>query len=320
MLNYIMRRLNLLLFTLLMLSLLAYCIDVTLVNPRADGLVGGYFRFLARLLEGDLGFSSSSNQPVAELIRLHLPATVELCLAALLLAMLMGITLGTLAALNQGRWVDRIILGLSLLGYSMPAYWLGMLLIMTLSMDLGWLPSSGQLSLLYEVKPVTGFTLMDTWLSHSPYREAAFRDALAHLLLPAVVLAIVPTTEVIRLVRGAMINVLKQNYIKAAFSRGLSAPRVMFKHGLRNALPPIVPMLSLQFGSLVTAAVITEVVFSWPGMGRWLVNSIQARDYAAIEGGVLVIACFLVVVNLLSESLTTLLYPAKRKDLYGQED
>jgi len=320
MLNYIMRRLNLLIFILLMLSLLAYGIDVTLVNPPQGGLVGGYFHFLGRLLAGDLGFSSSSNQPVADLIRLHLPATVELCLAALLLAMLMGITLGTLAALKQGRWLDRIILGLSLLGYSMPAYWLGMLLIMAFSMELGWLPSSGQLSLLYEVSPVTGFTLVDTWLSHSPYREAAFRDALAHLLLPAVVLAIVPTTEVIRLVRGAMINVLKQNYIKAAFSRGLSAPTVMFKHGLRNALPPIVPMLSLQFGSLVTAAVITEVVFSWPGMGRWLVNSIQVRDYAAIEGGVLVIACFLVVVNLLSESLSTLLYPAKRKDLYGQED
>ncbi len=320
MLNYIMRRLNLLFFTLLMLSLLAYIIDYSLVNQGAEGLVGGYFRFLGRLTEGDLGFSSSSNLPVADLIRLHLPATVELCLAALLLALLMGITLGTLAALNQGRWIDRIILGLSLLGYSMPAYWLGMLLIMTLSMDLGWLPSSGQLSLLYEVKPVTGFTLVDAWLSQSPYRQAAFRDALAHLLLPAVVLAIVPTTEVIRLVRGSMINVLKQNYIKAAFSRGLSATRIMLKHGLRNALPPIVPMLSLQFGSLVTAAVITEVVFSWPGMGRWLVNSILVRDYAAIEGGVLVIACFLVVVNLLSESLTTLLYPAKRKDLYGQED
>lgn len=320
MFNYIVRRLNLLLFTLLMLTLLAYCIDYSLVNQGAEGMVGGYFRFLGRLMDGDLGFSASSKLPVADSIRLHLPATVELCLAALLLAMVMGITLGTLAALNQGRWIDRIILGLSLLGYAIPAYWLGMLLIMTLSMDLGWLPSSGQLSLLYEVKPVTGFTLVDAWLSHSPYRQAALHDALAHLLLPAVVLAIVPTTEVIRLVRASMINVLKQNYIKAAFSRGLSAPRVMFKHGLRNALPPIVPMLSLQFGSLVTAAVITEVVFSWPGMGRWLVNSILARDYAAIEGGVLVIACFLVVVNLLSESLTMLLYPAKRKDLYGQED
>ncbi len=319
MLIYTLRRLNLLFFTLLLLSFFAYWLEYHLSAPSDQSLLPGYFHYLERLLQGDLGLSRVTGQPVRELILRHAPATLELCLTAVLIASLLGIPLGTLAALYKGRSADIGILGASLLGYSIPVYWLAMLVIATFSMRLGWFPSSGQLGLLYEIAPVTGLTLLDTWLSEHPYRMAAFLDALHHLLLPALVLALAPTTEVIRQVRNSMANVLKQNYIKAAFSRGHSSLNVVLFHGLRNALPPILPILSLQFGTIVTSAIITEVVFEWPGLGRWLVTSIAARDYAAIQAGMLVIASLLVLANILTELFTTLLYPAKRKELYGHQ-
>ena len=318
MLIFTLRRRNLLIFTLLILSVLAYWLEYRL-GDGDQSLWVGYIQFLQRLLSGDLGISSQSGRPILETIMLYLPATLELCLAAAIIAIVVGVLLGTLAALNQGKTIDIGIMGFSVLGSSIPVYWLAQLLIMLLAMHFQLLPSSGQLNLLYEVEPTTGFMLVDTWLMPGPNRWPAFISALQHLCLPALTLALLPTTEVTRLVRSSMLEVLKQNYIKAAFSRGWSPLSVITKHGLRNALPPILPQLSLQFGAIITSAIVIEQVFEWPGLGHWLISSIMSRDYIAIQASMLLISSLLLVLNIVTELLSTLLYPAKRKESYGQQ-
>ena len=186
-------------------------------------------------------------------------------------------------------------------------------------MLLGIFPSSGQINLLYEIEPVTGFTLIDSLLSSDNHDLSAFYNALQHLLLPASALALLPTTEVIRLVRSSMGEVLRQNYIKAAFSRGLSPWSVLRRHALRNAIPPILPTISMQFNTIMTSAIIIEMIFEWPGLGRWLMSSIAGRDYVAIQAGLLTISAMLIAINIGTELFTNLLYPVKRKELYGQQ-
>lgn len=319
MLIYILRRLSLLFFTLLILSLLAYGMDRSINAYPETGLLSGYIEFVSRFFSGNWGFSSVTGEPVLDNVLSYLPATLGLSLAGIILATIIGVTLGSIAAIYRERLPDIMITNLSLLGFSIPVYWLATLLIMTLAMQLGWFPSSGQLSLLYQIIPVTGFSLLDCWLSDSPYRMEAFLNALQHLVLPASVLALATTTEVIRLVRNSLSEVMAQGYIKAALSRGQSTWSVILAHGLRNALPPILPTLSMQFGTIVTSAIITEQIFEWPGLGRWLVSSISARDFASVQACMLVIAIALIIINICSELLTVLFYPAKRKALYAQQ-
>lgn len=319
MLNYTLRRLNLLLFTLLLLTLLSYGLEYRLAPGLKPEFLGGYVSYLHRLLTGHLGISTVTGRPVIEAILHNLPPTLELCLAATLLASIGGILLGTLSALNQGRRLDLAIQGISLIGSSIPVYWLAQLFIMFFAMHLRLFPSSGQMNLLYEIEPKTGFVLLDCWLNQGPERMSSLMNALEHLFLPALALALLPMTSVTRLVRTSMIDVLKQNYIKAAFSRGWSPWTVIWRHGLHNALPPILPQLSLQFGVIITSAIIIEQVFEWPGMGQWLITSIMNRDYVAIQASVLLISGMLIILNILTELVSNLFYPAQRKELYGQQ-
>ncbi|WP_024872798.1 ABC transporter permease [Tolumonas lignilytica] len=315
MLIYTLRRLSLLFFTLLILSLLAYGIDRNINSVQSSG----YFEYVHHFLTGQWGFSNVTGEPVLNSVLSYLPATLGLALAGIILATIVGVTLGAVSAIYRDRIPDILISNLSLLGFSIPIYWLATLLTMTLAMQLGWFPSSGQLSLLYQIKPITGFSLLDCWLSDNPDHMDAFFNALQHLILPASVLALATTTEVIRLVRKSLSEVIGQGYIKAALSRGHSTWSVILTHGLRNALPPILPMLSMQFGTIVTSAIITEQMFEWPGLGRWLISSILARDFAAVQACMLVIAITLIIINICSELLTVLFYPAKRKALYAQQ-
>jgi len=319
MLFYTLRRLSLLFFTLLILSLLAYSIDRHINGSDTAGFIHGYYGFVTNFLHGNWGTSSVTGDPVLDTVLAYLPATLGLSMAAIFLATLIGITLGMLAALYRNRLPDTIIYNFSLLGFSIPIYWLATLLIMTLAMQLGWFPSAGQLSLLYQITPITGFSLLDCWLSDKPYHMEAMLDALQHLILPASVLSLVTTTEVIRLVRNSLSEVMGQSYIKAALSRGRSTWHVALTHGLRNALPPILPMMSMQFGTIVTSTIITEQMFEWPGLGRWLVSSITARDFASVLACMMVIAIALIIINVFSELLTVLFYPAKRKAMYAQQ-
>ncbi|EKP0308262.1 ABC transporter permease subunit [Aeromonas veronii] len=319
MLLYILRRINLLLITLLALTLVAYLLEYRLLAHELS-FWRGYPDFLHRIMAGDLGTSSVSGRPVLDEIRHYFPATLILCLAAFAISLLVGIPLGTLAALSQGKTLDISIMTAGLIGYAVPVFWLALLVVMLFSLDLGWLPSSGQISLLYDVPSITGIALIDVLLSHEPWRQAALHDALRHLILPSLVLAVVPTTEVIRHVRSSLIDVMKQNYIKAAASRGLSKAQIVWRHGLKNALPPVLPLLGLQLGSVLTSAMITEVVFEWHGIGRWLISSIALQDFVAIRGATLVVASFVILISVSTELLTTLIYPARRKELYAKQN
>lgn len=319
MLLYLLRRLTLLLSTLVMLTLIAYGLEFQLLSSGEQEFSHGYILFLQQLLAGDFGVSSVSGLPVLGALGQYFPATLELCLAAFIFSLVIGVPAGTWAALRVGRWQDTTILTGTLIGYSMPVFWLGLLLVMFFSLNLGWLPVSGQLSLLYEVKQVTGIMTIDTLLMDSSYRWQAFLDALRHLVLPALVLAIVPTTEVIRQIRSALLEVLKQDYMRAALTKGLSEHYVMLRHGLRNAFPIAIPTLGLQFGTVLTSAIMTEIVFDWPGLGRWLITSIALQDYAAIKGGTLAIATFAIVASAVVEVVSTLIYPARRKAIYARQ-
>ena len=318
MLIYTLRRINLLLCTLLLLSMVSYCVYRQSTEFQ-NGWFGGYYAYVLKLFSGDLGTSPLTGKPVVEMIAQHLPATLELCLSAIIIALIVGVTLGTVAAFRLGRPTDWLISGISIICAAIPVYWLALLLILIFSMLLGLFPSSGQINLLYEIEPVTGFTLIDSLLSSDNHDLSAFYNALQHLLLPASALALLPTTEVIRLVRSSMGEVLRQNYIKAAFSRGLSPWSVLRRHALRNAIPPILPTISMQFNTIMTSAIIIEMIFEWPGLGRWLMSSIAGRDYVAIQAGLLTISAMLIAINIGTELLTNLLYPVKRKELYGQQ-
>ncbi|MGO1245979.1 MAG: ABC transporter permease [Oceanisphaera sp.] len=319
MLLYLLRRFILLLSTLLMLTLIAYVLEFQLMNEHSPAFFSGYITFINQLLAGDFGVSSVSGLPVLGALNQYFPATLELCIAAFIISLFVGIPAGTLAALRVGRWQDTLILTGTLIGYSVPVFWLGLLVVMFFSLHLGWLPVSGQLSLLYDIKQVTGIMTIDTLLADNAYRWPAFWDALRHLILPALVLAIVPTTEVIRQIRSALLEVLKHNYIRAVLTKGLSDRHVILRHGLRNALPMAIPTLGLQFGTVLTSAIMTEIVFDWPGLGRWLVTSIALQDYAAIKGGTLAIATFTIVASAGVEVMSTLIYPARRKAIYAKQ-
>jgi cationic peptide transport system permease protein len=276
-----------------------------------------YFAYLGHITNGDLGLSMASQSDISTEIVNLLPATIELSLVALFIAMLVGIPLGFIAAIKHSKITDNLILSVSMLGYSIPIFWLGLLAILTFSINLGWFPSAGQISLLFEIELVTGIQFIDILLSDSPYKWQAFRDASAHIILPACVIAVAPATIFIRLARTSMIEVLETSYIRAASAKGLTFKQIIFRHAIRNALIKIIRHVGLQFANLVTIAMVTEVIFSWPGIGRWLIESIYQRDYTAIESGLLVLSCFIFIVHILTDFIYAALNPLARGNKYG---
>ncbi len=272
-----------------------------------------YILYVRRLITGEWGLSFSSQQPVLHEVKTVLPATLELAAYALAVSLLVGIPLGLLAAIKQGSLLDRIITIGASIGYSLPVFWWALLLIMLFSLQLGLLPTSGRLSVLYEIPPVTGFMLIDIWQSNVTYKTAALYDAMRHLALPTLILATYPTTVMVRFVRDSMLEVLAQNYVKTARAKGLTRGQVLYHHGLRNALLPVTHQVGLQFSTLITLAMMTEVIFSWPGIGQWLISSIYQRNFTAIQAGVLVLSSVVVFVNMFTEILHTLLNPLARK-------
>jgi dipeptide transport system permease protein len=255
-----------------------------------------YGFYILRLLHGDLGRSIVTHKPVIEEFTSLFPATMELSLCAILFALCVGLPAGIIAATGRNSIFDHGVMGLSLTGYSMPIFWWGLLLILLFSVQLGWTPVSGRIAILYYVQPVTGFLLIDTLLSGEP---GAFRSALSHLILPTIVLGTVPLAVIARMTRSAMLEVLGEDYIRTARAKGLSNFRVIAIHALRNALIPIVTVIGLQVGVLFTGAILTETIFSWPGVGKWLIEGINRRDYPVLQGGTLLIGAIIMTVNLL---------------------
>ncbi|CAE1145757.1 putrescine export ABC transporter permease SapB [Serratia rhizosphaerae] len=319
MIIFTLRRCLLLIITLFFLTLVGF--SLSYFTPHAPlsgaGLWDAYQFYFTSLLHWDFGVSSINGQAIDEQLREVFPATMELCILAFALALFIGIPLGIIAGVMRGKWQDTAISTFALLGFSIPVFWLALLLMLFFSLHLGWLPVSGRFDLLYQVQPVTGFALVDAWLSDSPYRSEMIASALRHMILPIAALAVAPTTEVVRLMRISTDEVFSQNYIKAAATRGLSRFTIIRRHVLHNALPPIIPKLGLQFSTMLTLAMITEVVFSWPGLGRWLINAIRQQDYAAISAGVMLVGSLVITINVLADILGAATNPLKHKEWYA---
>ncbi|GAA4521396.1 ABC transporter permease subunit [Chelativorans composti] len=268
-----------------------------------------YLDYLGGVLRGDLGNSIVTRRPVLDEFLSLFPATLELSICAILVAVLVGVPLGIVAAVKRGSWFDQSVMGFALVGYSMPIFWWGLLLIILFSGVLQWTPVSGRISLLYFFPPVTGFMLIDSLLSG---QAGAFKSAVSHLILPTIVLATIPLAVIARQTRSAMLEVLSEDYVRTARAKGLPPQRVIGLHALRNALIPVVTTIGLQIGVLMAGAILTETIFSWPGIGKWMVDSVFRRDYTVVQGGLLLIAGIIMIVNLLVDVLYGLINPRIR--------
>ncbi len=254
-----------------------------------------YLDYLTDVLKGDLGTSIVTKRPVLGEFLSLFPATLELSICAILLAVVFGVPAGVIAAVKRGTWFDQSIMGVALVGYSMPIFWWGLLLIIFFSGYLQWTPVSGRISLMYFFPPVTGFMLIDSLLSG---QAGAFKSAVTYLILPTIVLGTIPLAVIARQTRSAMLEVLGEDYVRTARSKGLSPYRVIGVHALRNALIPVITTIGLQVGVLLAGAILTETIFSWPGIGKWMVDAVFKRDYAVVQGGLLLIAGVIMLVNL----------------------
>lgn len=268
-----------------------------------------YWRFISRAVRGDFGRSIRTGQAVVEQIAAALPATVELALVSFLLTVLFGLGAGTASAVKRGSALDGVVRIISLAGVGMPAFWLGLMLVMVVSYRLGWLPATGRLSVFADLPRITGFHLIDSLLARD---FQSFGDACRHLVLPAITLSITSTATLERMTRSSMLEVLRQDYMVTARAKGLPEYMVIGKHALKNSMISVVTVLGLQFGNMLGGAALTETIFAWPGMGRLMVTAIGARDIPVVQSCVLVIAVFFSVVNFGVDILYSLLNPRIR--------
>jgi len=272
-------------------------------------LVVQYLDYLGGVLTGDFGSSIVTKAPILDQFLALFPATVELSLCAMILAIIIGIPAGVIAAIKRGSFFDQSLMGVALVGYSMPIFWWGLLLIILFSGILQWTPVSGRISLMYFFPPVTGFMLIDSLLSG---QKGAFISALSHLALPSIVLATIPLAAIARQTRSAMLDVPSEDYVRTARATGLTPFRAVGIPALRNAMIPVITTIGLQIGVMLAGAILTETIFSWPGIGKWMVDSVFRRDYPVIQGGLLLIAGIIMIVNLIVDLLYGLINPRIR--------
>ncbi len=273
-------------------------------------VVTQYFLFIKNAIQGDLGSSVVSKRPVTQEFFDRFPATFELGMLAMFFAIVLGIPLGIIAAVKRNTAVDYSVMGVSLVGYSMPIFWWGLVLILFFSVTWGITPVSGRISAVYYIPQVTGFYLIDTWLSGEGF--AAFADAISHMILPAIAMGTIPLAVIARMTRSSLLEVINEDYIRTARAKGLSAYTVIVGHALKNALIPVITVIGLMFGSILTGAILTETIFSWPGIGKWLVKSVEARDYPVIQGGILLIAIMIMFVNIAVDAIYAFVNPRIR--------
>ena len=332
MLGYLVRRLVLLVPILLGLSLLVFLFIRALPGGPAIALLGErgtqqdraqieenlgldqpihvqYARYVRNLASGDLGSSVLTRRPVSEELARRFPATVELSIAAMIFALGVGIPLGYIAAKRYQGVLDNVSLVMSLIGVSIPVFFLALLLKYVFAVKLGWLPSIGRVGILQDLDHPTNFYVVDAILTGN---WEALGDVLRHLVLPAIALGTIPLAIVARITRAATLDVLSEDYVRTARAKGLDPMVVDRRHILRNAMLPVVTVIGLQTGLLLTGAVLTETVFSWPGMGTLIVNAIRTRDYAVLQGGILFFAVVFVLVNLLVDISYAFLNPRIR--------
>ncbi|HYT98154.1 MAG TPA: ABC transporter permease subunit [Casimicrobiaceae bacterium] len=268
-----------------------------------------YVEYVGQLLRGNLGTSLTTHEDVSAEFLTLFPATIELAFFALLFAVVVGLPAGILAAIKRNTVADYAVMGASLTGYSMPIFWWALLLILFFSVYLGWTPVSGRISVEYDVPAITGFMLIDTLRSGD---LGAFRSALSHLILPSIALGTIPLAVIARMTRSSMLEVLREDYVRTARAKGLPRWQVIVVHALRNALIPVITVIGLQVGLLLSGAILTETIFSWPGVGNWLIHGVQSRDYPVVQGGILLIATIVITVNLIVDMLYGVINPRIR--------
>jgi peptide/nickel transport system permease protein len=265
-----------------------------------------YFRYMGRLVRLDLGNSIHRRIPVAETLRIRFPATMELALFAMLIAILIGIPAGIASAARRNSALDATTMIGSLIGVSMPIFWLGLMEIMLFAVILQWLPAGGRLDANIKLEYVTNYVLIDSLITGN---IEAFLNGLEHLLLPGIALATIPMAIIARMTRSSMLDVLQEDYVRTAHAKGLTERVVLFRHALKNAFLPVITVIGLQLGALLSGAVLTETIFSWPGIGKWVYDAILGRDYPIVQGGTLLIAVVYVVANLLVDISYSFLDP-----------
>ena len=257
-----------------------------------------YVNYVSRAIRGDLGQSIHFKQPVLELILERMPATIELTLASFIIALAVAFPIGVLSALKRYTFIDYIVMTGATLGISMPTFWIGILLIMLVAVNLGWLPGFGRID--YGVHPqrITGFLLIDSLLT---WNIPALKNTLAHLTLPVLTLGIGTATFTTRFIRSSVLEVMGQDYVVVARAKGLQERLVIARHVLRNALMPVLTLIGLRMGGLLGGAVVTETIFAWPGMGRLVIQAIYNRDFVLVQGVVLFFALIRVTINVLTD-------------------
>ncbi|TRW49656.1 ABC transporter permease [Aliidiomarina halalkaliphila] len=338
--RYLLRQLSLLLVTLWLLTLLAFGLghwfsgdfitntsgifpedirfaDVAEARAAGADVFSQYSAYLSHLFRGDWGVSLLDGEPVFEQIALRFGATLEIALLAFILALLPGVPLGVIAALYFRKTIDHTILTLSLSGYSIPVFWFAQIAILVIAIHWGLVPISGQINPLYEITPRSGSIILDIFLEQPEHMGAALHSAFAHMVLPICILAIMPMMLIIRLMRNSMLDVLGQNFITSGYAKGLSTARVLWNHALPNAMQQVMRQLGTLISLLITNTMIIEVIFSWPGLGSWLVRSIYERDYPVIQGGLLVISALILLITIALNIFHAWRYPQVRKDLYA---
>ncbi|MCI7718291.1 MAG: ABC transporter permease subunit [[Pasteurella] aerogenes] len=321
MISSFFRHILLLIITLLILSLISYAIF--LQDPLNEifatpTLFSGYWFYVTNLLQGDFGISYTGGESLKELMLTLLPPTLELCFSAILLAILFGIPLGLLGAANSKHFVGKIIRTLSSLGLSLPVFWVAPIVLYVSAIQTWEISAIGQYNLLYEIKPVIGFHLIDVWFIEQPYRLKAIQNALQHLVLPTLVLTILPTMEIIRLVQQRAEFLFEQNYVKVATTRGWSKWKVLHTHIIRNTLPLLIPQMTRLFTLVIAQCMLTEATFGWSGIGRWLIDAVSQQDYNSISTGIIVIGLCIISVNLLVLILTFIVDPLNKKGWYAR--
>ena len=332
--RFVLRRLALLIPTLLGISILVFLMvhlvpgdpAQIMLGERADAesvaalrtqlgldepLYVQFYRFFGDLLRGDLGRSMRTHERVTTEMFERFPATCELTAASMTLAIVFGISLGIAAAVYRGRFVDHVSMVVATAGISIPVFWLALMLILALAVQWPLLPVSGRIAPHISFEAHTNLYLIDAVLSGSP---AAVGDVLAHLALPAIALGTIPLAVIARITRSSLLEVLSEDFVRTAWAKGLPGRLVVLRHGVRNALIPTLTVIAMEFGYLLGGAIITETVFAWPGLGRWLFLAVQARDFRAVQGGVLLLATLFVVINLIADILYAWLDPRIRYD------
>ncbi|KJE27459.1 binding--dependent transport system inner membrane component family protein [Geobacillus kaustophilus] len=265
-----------------------------------------YMKYIGGLLHGDLGESIRTGAPIAEEIWPYLAATIELSLVAMLIAVVIGVNAGIISAWFQNSWFDYIAMVLALIGVSMPIFWLGLMEQWLFSIELDWLPTSGREDVRNPIEPITHLYLIDTLLSGNTDQ---FWQVVQHLVLPSMALATIPMAIIARMTRSSMLEVMKSDYIRTARAKGLSMFWVVYKHSLKNAIIPVLTVIGLQTGLLLGGAILTETIFSWPGIGRYIYDAIGYRDYPVIQSGILIIATIFIFINLIVDLLYAIIDP-----------